>query len=187
TSRPINIPPRILCLQPGHFLHLHSFPTRRSSDLDSLVTPTTTYEVNYKTGERRVLKVQPVPGYDPAKYVTERVWATARDGTRVPVSLVHARAFAKDGTAALFQYAYGSYGYSTDPAFSPMLPSLLDRGMVYAIAHIRGGQEMGRKWFDQGKVLNKKNSFTDFIDVTRFLVDQGYAAKGRVAAMGGSA
>ncbi|NIJ67445.1 oligopeptidase B [Sphingomonas leidyi] len=154
---------------------------------DSLVTPTTTYEVNYKTGQRRVLKVQPVPGYDPAKYVTERVWATARDGTRVPVSLVHARAFAKDGTAALFQYAYGSYGYSTDPAFSPMLPSLLDRGMVYAIAHIRGGQEMGRKWFDQGKVLNKKNSFTDFIDVTRFLVDQGYAAKGRVAAMGGSA
>ncbi|NWP15562.1 S9 family peptidase, partial [Escherichia coli] len=88
----------------------------------SLVTPTTTYEVNYKTGERRVLKVQPVPGYDPAKYVTERVWATARDGTRVPVSLVHARAFAKDGTAALFQYAYGSYGFSTDPAFSPMLP-----------------------------------------------------------------
>ncbi|MEN2710033.1 S9 family peptidase [Sphingomonas sp. NPDC092331] len=154
---------------------------------DSLVTPTTTYEVNYKTGERRVLKVQPVPGYDPAKYVTERVWATARDGTRVPVSLVRAKGLAKDGTAALFQYAYGSYGYSTDPAFSPMLPSLLDRGMVYAIAHIRGGQEMGRKWFDQGKVLNKKNSFTDFIDVTRFLVDQGYAAKGRVAAMGGSA
>lgn len=154
---------------------------------DSLVTPTTTYEVNYKTGERRVLKVQPVPGYDPAKYVTERVWATARDGTRVPVSLVRAKDLARDGTAALFQYAYGSYGYSTDPAFSPMLPGLLDRGMVYAIAHIRGGQEMGRKWFDQGKVLNKKNSFTDFIDVTRFLVDQGYAAKGRVAAMGGSA
>ncbi|WP_213982371.1 S9 family peptidase [Sphingomonas sp. dw_22] len=153
----------------------------------SLVTPTTTYEVNHKTGERRVLKVQPVPGYDASKYVTERVWATARDGTKIPVSLVHAKGFRKDGTAALFQYAYGSYGYSTDPAFQPMLPSLLDRGMVYAIAHIRGGQEMGRKWFDDGKVLNKKNSFTDFIDVTRFLVAQGYAAKGRVAAMGGSA
>ncbi|WP_404334612.1 S9 family peptidase [Sphingomonas sp. MMS12-HWE2-04] len=154
---------------------------------ESLVTPTTTYEVNYKTGERRVLKVQPVPGYDARNYVTERVWATARDGTRVPVSLVHAKDFKKDGKAALFQYAYGSYGASTDPAFTPMLPSLLDRGMVYAIAHIRGGQEMGRAWFDQGKVLNKKNSFTDFIDVTRALVDQGYAAKGRVAAMGGSA
>jgi oligopeptidase B len=154
---------------------------------DSLVTPTTTYEVNYKTGERRVLKVNPVPGYDASKYVTERVWATARDGTKVPVSLVYAKGFKKDGTAALFQYAYGSYGYSTDPAFTPALPTMLDRGMVYAIAHIRGGQEMGRKWFDQGKVLNKKNSFTDFIDVTRFLVGQGYAAKGRVAAMGGSA
>ena len=154
---------------------------------DSLVTPTTTYEANYKTGERRVLKVNPVPGYDASKYVTERVWATARDGTKVPVSLVYAKGFKKDGTAALFQYAYGSYGYSTDPAFNPTLPSMLDRGMVYAIAHIRGGQEMGRKWFDQGKVLNKKNSFTDFIDVTRFLVGQGYAAKGRVAAMGGSA
>jgi oligopeptidase B len=154
---------------------------------DSLVTPTTTYEVNAATGERRVLKVQPVPGYDASKYVTERVWATARDGTRVPVSLVHAKDFRKDGTAALFQYAYGSYGNSTDPTFNPTLPSMLDRGMVYAIAHIRGGQEMGRKWFDDGKVLHKKNSFTDFIDVTRTLVGQGYAAKGRVAAMGGSA
>lgn len=153
----------------------------------SLVTPTTTYEVDAATGKRTVLKVQPVPGYDPSKYVTERVWATARDGTRVPVSLVYAKGFKKDGTAALYQYAYGSYGYSTDPSFRPTLPSLLDRGMVYAIAHIRGGQEMGRRWYDDGKIFHKKNSFTDFIDVTRFLVDQGYAAKGRVAAEGGSA
>ena len=154
---------------------------------DSLASPTTTYEVNYKTGERRVLKVQPVPGYNASKYVTERVWATARDGTRIPVSLIHAKDFKKDGTAALFQYAYGSYGYSSDPYFQPALPSMLDRGMVYAIAHIRVGQEMGRAWFDQGKVLNKKNSFTDFIDVTRYLVANGYAAKDRVGAMGGSA
>ncbi|WP_010543674.1 S9 family peptidase [Sphingomonas elodea] len=153
----------------------------------SLVTPTTTYEVDAATGKRTVLKVQPVPGYDPSKYVTERVWATARDGTKVPVSLVYAKGFKKDGTAALYQYAYGSYGYSTDPSFRPTLPSLLDRGMVYAIAHIRGGQEMGRKWYDDGKIFHKKNSFTDFIDVTRFLVAQGYAAKGRVAAEGGSA
>ncbi|MET0247066.1 MAG: S9 family peptidase [Sphingomonas sp.] len=154
---------------------------------DSLVTPTTTYETNVKTGERRTLKVQPVPGYDPSRYVTERVWATARDGTRIPVSLVYAKGFRKDGSAALFQQAYGSYGSSTDPRFSPVNPSLLDRGMVYAIAHIRGGQEMGRGWYDDGHLLNKKNSFTDFIDVTRYLVDQGYARKGRVAAMGGSA
>lgn len=154
---------------------------------NSLTTPSTVIEANMKTGERKTLKVTPVPGYDKSKYVTERVWATARDGTKVPVSLVYARGFRKDGSAALFQYAYGSYGYSTDPGFSPMLPSLLDRGMVYAIAHIRGGQEMGRKWYDDGRMFNKKNSFTDFIDVTEYLVKAGYARKGRVAAMGGSA
>lgn len=154
---------------------------------NSLTTPSTVIEANMKTGERRTLKVTPVPGYDKSKYVTERVWATARDGTRVPVSLVYARGFKKDGSAALFQYAYGSYGISTDPGFSPMLPSLLDRGMVYAIAHIRGGQEMGRKWYDDGRMFNKKNSFTDFVDVTEYLVKAGYAKKGRVAAMGGSA
>jgi oligopeptidase B len=154
---------------------------------DSLTTPQTTYELNVATGERRVLKVQPVPGYTSANYVTERVWSTARDGTKVPVSLVYKKGFKKDGKAALLQYAYGSYGLSTDPAFNPLVPSLLDRGMVYAIAHIRGGQEMGRKWYDDGHLLHKKNSFTDFIDVTRDLVAKGYAAKGRVAAMGGSA
>ncbi|TCQ04951.1 S9 family peptidase [Sphingomonas sp. PP-CC-3A-396] len=153
----------------------------------SLVTPTTTYEVNAKTGERRVLKVAPVPGYDPAKYVTERVWAPARDGTRIPVSLVYAKGTKRDGTAPLFQYAYGSYGISSDPGVDPGRIGLLDRGVIYAIAHIRGGQEMGRGWYDDGHLLNKKNSFTDFIDVTRYLVAQKYAAKDRVAAMGGSA
>ena len=153
----------------------------------SLVTPTTTYEVNAKSGERRVLKVAPVPGYDPANYVTERVWATARDGVKVPVSLVHRKDVKRDGTAPLFQYAYGSYGASTDPAVDPGRIGLLDRGIVYAIAHIRGGQEMGRQWYDDGHLLNKKNTFTDFIDVTRYLVAQKYAAKDRVAALGGSA
>ena len=153
----------------------------------SLVTPTTTYEVNAKTGERRTLKVQPVPGYDGAKYETERVWATARDGTKVPVSLLYAKGMKRDGTAPLFQYAYGAYGISSDPGFSPAYPSLADRGVVVAIAHIRGGQEMGRDWYDQGHLANKINSFTDFIDVTRALVAQKYAAPGRVAAMGGSA
>ena len=153
----------------------------------SLVTPTTTYEVNAETGERRVLKVAPVPGYDPANYVTERVWAPARDGTKVPVSLVYRKDTKRDGTAPLLQYAYGSYGYSTDPAVDPGRIGMLDRGVVYAIAHVRGGQEMGRAWYDDGHLLNKKNTFTDFIDVSRYLVDQKYAAKGRVAAMGGSA
>ena len=153
----------------------------------SLVTPTTTYEVNVQTGEKRVLKVAPVPNYDPDDYVTERVWAPARDGTRVPVSLVYRKGVPRDGTAPLFQYAYGSYGSSTDPSVDPGRIGMLDRGVVYAIAHVRGGQEMGRNWYDDGHLLNKKNTFTDFIDVTRYLVKEKYAAKDRVAAMGGSA
>ncbi|HSR65974.1 MAG TPA: S9 family peptidase, partial [Xanthomonadaceae bacterium] len=153
----------------------------------SMTTPVTTYELNVRTGERRQLKRQPVLGYDPAKYETERLWATARDGTRVPVSLVYARGFRKDGTAALLQYAYGSYGHAMDPAFNLPVVSLLDRGMVYAIAHIRGGQEMGRAWYDDGRLMRKRNTFTDFIDVTDFLVREGYAASDRVAASGGSA
>ena len=154
---------------------------------DSLTTPQLTYELDTTTGERTLLKRTPSPNYDPSQYVTERVWATARDGTKVPVSLVYKKGFKRDGSAAMLQYAYGSYGSSEDPEWSPTVPSLLDRGMVYAVAHIRGGQEMGRAWYDAGHLKNKMNSFTDFIDVTRFLVSQGYAAKGRVAAAGGSA
>ncbi len=153
----------------------------------SLTTPATTYELNVKTGERRQLKQQPVIGYDASQYVTERVWVTARDGAKVPVSLVYKKGFRKDGSAALYQYAYGSYGMSMDPYFNQSVVSLLDRGVVYAIAHIRGGQEMGRNWYEDGKLLNKQNTFNDFIDVTRALVAQGYAAKERVAASGGSA
>jgi oligopeptidase B len=154
---------------------------------DSLTTPKITYEVDTKTGARTVLKRTPAPNYDPSQYVTERVWATARDGTKIPVSLLYKKGFKRDGTAAMLQYGYGSYGLSMDPAWSPQITPLVDRGMVYAIAHIRGGQEMGRAWYDAGHLKNKKNSFTDFIDVTRYLVGQGYAAKNRVAAMGGSA
>jgi len=156
-------------------------------DYTSMTTPETTYEFNVATGERRLLKQQPVPGYDPSLYATERRWATARDGTKIPVSIVYRRGFRRDGTAALLQYAYGSYGHSIDPGFSSTVVSLLDRGMAYAIAHIRGGEEMGRGWYEDGKLLRKKNTFTDFIDVTDFLVAEGYAAPGRVAAHGGSA
>jgi len=154
----------------------------------SLTTPATVYELNVATGERRLLKRQPVlGGYDPANYVTERLWATARDGTKIPVSIVYRKGFEKNGKAALLQYAYGSYGLSMDPGFSVTAVSLLDRGMAYAIAHVRGGQEMGRRWYEDGKLLHKKNTFTDFIDVTDFLVKEGYAAPDRVAAHGGSA
>ena len=154
----------------------------------SMTTPNTTYEVNTQTGERKLLKREPVlGGYDQDNYVTERVWATVRDGVKVPVSLVYKKGFEKNGKAALLQYAYGSYGSSMDPGFSLTNVSLLDRGMVYAIAHIRGGQEMGRSWYDDGKLFNKKNTFTDFIDVTDALVKMGYAAPDRVAAFGGSA
>ena len=154
----------------------------------SLTTPNTIYEVDTRSGERQLLKREPVlGGYNPDDYVTERLWATARDGVKVPVSVVYRKGFKRDGTAAMLQYAYGSYGISSDPAFSVANISLLDRGMVYAIAHIRGGQEMGRAWYDDGHLLNKKNSSTDFIDVTRFLVQEKYAAKDRVAARGGSA
>jgi len=153
----------------------------------TLITPTTTFETNLKSGVRRTLKVQPVPGYNASEYVTERVWITARDGTRVPVSLAYRKGFKTNGKAALLQYAYGSYGASSDPAFNLANVSLWDRGMVYALAHIRGGQEMGRAWYDDGHLLHKKNTFTDFIDVTRGLVALGYADHRRVAAQGGSA
>ena len=161
--------------------------TKLRYNYNSLTTPKIIYEVDAKTGARTVLKRTPAPNYDPSQYVTERVWATARDGTRIPVSLLYKKGFKRDGTAAMLQYGYGSYGLSTDPAWSPQITPLVDRGMVYAIAHIRGGQEMGRAWYDAGHLKNKKNSFTDFIDVTRYLVAQRYAAKNRVAAAGGSA
>lgn len=154
----------------------------------SLATPTTVYDYNMRTGEKTLLKRDPVLGdFDPSNYETELLFAPARDGKRVPVSLIHRKDFVRDGSAPLLQYAYGSYGLSTDPGFSSARFSLIDRGFVYAIAHIRGGQEMGRAWYDDGRLLHKKNSFTDFIDVTHFLVAQGYAGKDKVFAMGGSA
>jgi oligopeptidase B len=154
----------------------------------SLTTPNSIFEVDMKTGARKLLKRQPVlGGFDRNNYVTERVWAPARDGSRIPVSLAYRKGFRRDGTAPLYQYGYGSYGYSTDPEFWASAISLLDRGFVYAIAHVRGGQEMGRAWYDDGKLLKKKNTFTDFVDVTDYLVAQKYAAADKVFAMGGSA
>ncbi len=118
---------------------------------------------------------------------TEFLFAPARDGKRIPVSVVYRKGFLRDGTAPLLQYAYGAYGLSMDPSFSSARLSLLDRGFVYAIAHVRGGQEMGRAWYDDGRLLHKKNSFTDFIDVTHHLVAERYADQTKIFAMGGSA
>jgi oligopeptidase B len=154
----------------------------------SLTTPETVYDYDIQTGERQLMKRMPVLGdFDPANYRSEFLWATARDGTKVPVSLVYRTGFRRDGTAPLLQYGYGSYGYSIDPWFSVSRLSLLDRGFVFVIAHVRGGQEMGRRWYEQGRLLSKQNTFTDFIDVTRFLVAEKYADPKRVSAMGGSA
>lgn len=154
----------------------------------SLTTPNSVYEVNMRTGEKKLLKQQEVlGGFDRSNYQTERVWAQSRDGTKVPVSLLYRKGFKQDGTAPLFQYAYGSYGSSMTPAFRSTVLSLVDRGFVYAIAHIRGGQEMGRHWYEDGKLLKKINTFTDFIDVTDHLVKHKYAAKDKVFAQGGSA
>ncbi|HEV7611098.1 MAG TPA: S9 family peptidase [Steroidobacteraceae bacterium] len=154
----------------------------------SLTTPTTVYDFNVRTGEKVLLKRDPVIGsFDPANYRTEFLFAPARDGAQIPVSLVYRAGLERNGSAPLLQYAYGAYGLSTDPSFSSARLSLIDRGFIYAIAHVRGGQEMGRPWYDDGRKLCKINSFTDFIDVTRHLVAELYAAKDKVFAMGGSA
>jgi oligopeptidase B len=154
----------------------------------SLTTPTSTYDYDVKSGTKKLLKREPVLGdFDVQNYATEFLFAPARDGARIPVSLVYRRGVARDGMAPLLQYAYGAYGLSMDPAFSAARLSLLDRGFVFAIAHVRGGQEMGRGWYDAGRLLHKMNSFTDFIDVTHHLVREGYAHRSRVFGMGGSA
>ena len=154
----------------------------------SLTTPTTLYDYDVRTGKQVLLKRDPVLGsFDPKDYATEFFFVPARDGAQIPVSLVYRLGVARNGANPLLQYGYGAYGLSMDPSFSSPRLSLLDRGFVYAIAHVRGGQEMGRAWYDSGRKLHKKNSFNDFLDVTRALVERGYAAKDKVFAMGGSA
>ncbi|HYP13925.1 MAG TPA: S9 family peptidase [Bryobacteraceae bacterium] len=154
----------------------------------SLTTPTSVYDYNVKTKTRTLLKRDPVlGGFDPAKYVTERLSVPSHDGIKVPVSIVYRKDLKKPGGNPLLQYGYGSYGASTDANFNPFVISLLDRGFVYAIAHIRGGQENGREWYEDGKLMKKKNTFRDFIAVTEHLVKGKYADPKRVYARGGSA
>ena len=154
----------------------------------SMTTPSSTYDENLATGERILKKRQPILGdFDPSHYVSERLWATAGDGTRIPISLVRHRNTPLDGTAPGCLYGYGSYEISIDPTFSVMRLSLLDRGFVFAIAHIRGGGELGRRWYLDGKFLKKRNTFTDFIACAHHLIDQKYVHVGKLSARGGSA
>ena len=154
----------------------------------SMTTPNSVYDYNMETREKTLRKEQEiVGGYKKDDYVTERVYATAKDGTKVPISLVYKKGLKKDGSAPLLLYGYGSYGATMDPAFSSNNLSLLNRGFVYALAHIRGGQEMGRYWYDDGKLMKKMNTFTDFIDCGQFLISEKFTAKGHLYAQGGSA
>ena len=154
----------------------------------SMTTPTSTYDYDWKNKKRILVKEQPVlGGFKRENYVTERKFATARDGVRVPISIVYRKGTALDGSAPLLLYGYGSYGSSMDASFSSSRLSLLDRGFVYAIAHIRGGQEMGRAWYEDGKLLKKKNTFYDFIDCGHYLINEKFTSAGHLYAMGGSA
>ena len=154
----------------------------------SMVTPSTVFDYHIGTGELETRQVQRIPsGYDASQYVTERVVATARDGVQVPVSVVRRRDTPADGTAPLYIYAYGSYGYAVPPSFSASRLSLLDRGFIFAIAHVRGGDDLGYHWYEAGKLDRRTNTFNDFVDVARSLIAQGYGSEGRVAISGGSA
>ncbi|WP_234993217.1 S9 family peptidase [Sphingobacterium lactis] len=154
----------------------------------SMVTPSSTYDYNMKTKEKTLMKQQEVlGGYDQKQYVTERKMAKVTDGSIVPISIVYKKGTNLDGKAPLLLYAYGSYGSSMDPTFSSSRLSLLDRGFIYAIAHIRGGEEMGRQWYEDGKMMKKKNTFTDFIDCGKYLIAEKYTAKEHLYAQGGSA
>jgi oligopeptidase B len=154
----------------------------------SFVTPPSVYDYDVAASQSRLLKQQEVPGgYDPNCYASERLWATARDGVRIPISIVYRKDFVRDGDGALFLYAYGSYGIGMPVQFSSSRISLLDRGMAYAIAHIRGGDEMGEEWREDGMLMKKKNTFYDFIDCAEYLIEQKWTSRKRLVIEGGSA
>ena len=154
----------------------------------SMTTPNSVFDYNMKTREKTLLKQEEVlGGFDTTHYQTERLWASARDGMQVPISLVYRKGLVKNGNNPLLLYGYGAYGASMDASFSSSRISLLDRGFVFAIAHVRGGEELGREWYERGKLLNKKNTFADFIDCAEYLLREGYTNQERLFAMGGSA
>ncbi len=176
----------------AYTVHLDTNPEFRTDTLrlayTSLVTPDTVFDYHVDADELEVRQVQQVPsGYDPSEYVTERFRVVARDGAQVPVSVVRRKTTPLDGTAPLHIYAYGAYGHAITPSFSPTRLSLLDRGFIYAIAHIRGGDDLGYHWYEDGKLDKRTNTFNDFVDVARHLVKRGYGREGRVAISGASA
>ncbi len=162
-------------------------PTYRYT-YQSFITPPSVYDYNVASGQSQLLKQQEVPGgYDPNCYASERLWAPARDGARIPISIVYRKDFVRDGNGALFLYGYGSYGIGMPVQFSSTRITLLDRGMAYAIAHIRGGDEMGEQWREDGMLMKKKNTFYDFIDCAEYLIEQKWASSNRLVIEGGSA
>ena len=191
SAREIDFPEPVYRVMPGANPEYHSRAYRLG--YVSLVTPDSVYDYDTETGELTLLRrrpVLPLPSgaeYDPADYEQYREWATARDGTRIPISLVCRKGTPRDGSAPFLLYGYGSYEISADPGFSIPRLSLLDRGFAYAIAHIRGGGEMGRRWYDDGKMLSKVNTFTDFVASARHLVSEGWTSPQRLISRGGSA
>jgi oligopeptidase B len=185
TLSPIDFPEQVHTVYPATNREFETVKFRFS--YQSLVTPNSVYELDLATGERTLLKATEVPGFDAAEYETELCYAISGDGTRVPISLVYRSGFKRDGTAPMLLYGYGSYGYPIDPAFSAARLALLDRGVTFAIAHIRGGGELGERWRTSGHLQQKLNTFTDFIDCAKFLIELRYTSADRLAIQGGSA
>ena len=177
---------------PAYLVYLAENPEMSSPKLrfvyTSMTTPWATYEIDLRTHEQELLKIQEIPGgYDPELYISERIFAKAEDGTEIPISLVRRRDLEGDLPAPLYLYGYGSYGASLDATFRSSRLTLLDRGFVFAIAHIRGGEEMGRSWYENGRQMQKKNTFTDFLACAEHLIAEGVTSSDRLVASGGSA
>ena len=186
TWTPISFPEPVYAASPAGTPEYESSTYRYN--YQSFITPPSVYDYDVKSGKSALLKRQEVlGGYDPSQYSSERLWATARDGTKVAISIVYKKGFERNGRGPLFLYGYGSYGFGTPPTFSSARLSLLDRGMAYAIAHIRGGDEMGEKWREDGMLMKKKNTFWDFIDSAEYLIAQKWTSKDRLVIEGGSA
>jgi oligopeptidase B len=185
TWRAISFPEPVYSAAPGDTPEFASTTYRYS--YQSLVTPPTVFDYDTKSGKSLLLKQQEVPGYVASQYVSERQWVTVRDGVKVPLSIVYKKGFERDGTRPLLLYGYGSYAIGMPATFSSSRLVLLDRGLAFVIAHIRGGNDMGQQWYDDGKLMNKKNTFNDFIDCAEYLIQQKWTARDRLLIEGGSA
>jgi oligopeptidase B len=184
-SRRIEFPEAAYTVGPG--MNAEFQTTKFRFNYESLTTPESAFDYEVPTGERKFLKQQPVPGYDASQYESERIFATAPDGVRIPIALVYRKGMMRDGNNPLWLYGYGAYGIPADVWFSPSRLSLLDRGLIVAIAQVRGGGEFGKKWHDAGRMMNKRNTFTDFISCAEHLIREGYTSRDQLLAEGASA